>query len=410
MEFLNWFSSHIICSAEKPTSAFSRRGLRGLRKRGSNPYAERGLDRFEVLSAELEAKRKKLVAQLGTQLSVVRFATGSGHHDWIPVIICPTLSKAEVRTLVKTATRLITEDAHATGSTGGQDGVLSGESNSVVKQRECGDRPSRISVAHADDAQNGTLNHLLAASRRFLWMAAFIFSIASDIVRDVFLFKWRAVDAPQQRSLPSVALGRLKAESDNPLSSDMSSSLTVPSLPRIRAPASVSAKAIKVTVPSHVTGHARASANSHNRHKCPGFSTAPSTPRDSRQVKKSLQASVSFQITTHRQEEAPRSAMAKSLKLCKSLSLPKVFPLLQEHATHKSSATSKVKQAVRDREKKQQSEKFGQALTATWLALGLGSLVMGYIPAILCVVCWWYALPSLREAVGDKPHIKSHHR
>lgn len=413
MEFVNCFSSHIICSAERPTGVPGKRSHRGSRKRGSNPYAERGLDQFAVLSAELEAKRKKLVAQLGTQLSVVRFAIGSDHRDWIPVIICPTLSKAEIRTLERTATRLIAEDKHAIGSTNTTQhshtpGVSVRESN-IVEEHDHDDRSARVSVVRADDAQNGTLSYLLKASERCLWMVAFIFSIAADIINNVFLSKWHAIEVPPQRSIPS-STRRLKQEGDNPSSSNMSSSLNLSSLPRIRAPASGSAKAVKVTTPSHSTAHAAAPAKLHNRHKSAGFSTAPSTPRDSREAKKSFQASISFPATAHRQDEAPHSGVTKSSNFSKSLSLPKVSRS-QEHAAHRSRTTSKARQAAQERERKERSERLGQALTGAWLALGLGSLVMGYIPAILCVACWWYALPSLRKAVGvDKPHVKSHHR
>lgn len=42
--------------------------------------------------------------------------------------------------------------------------------------------------------------------------------------------------------------------------------------------------------------------------------------------------------------------------------------------------------------KKERSEKLGQALSAAGSILGLSGLVIGYVPAILGVVCWWYVL------------------
>lgn len=55
---------------------------------GSNPYSTRGLDKFAAVLAELEAKKKKIVAQLGSQHGEawVRFAQ-SNSNDWVPIVV-----------------------------------------------------------------------------------------------------------------------------------------------------------------------------------------------------------------------------------------------------------------------------------------------------------------------------------
>ncbi|XP_031483596.1 uncharacterized protein LOC116253026 [Nymphaea colorata] len=59
------------------------------RKKDRNPFSARGLDRFAVLSEELQARRQKIMAQLGDPPAddvTVRFAY-SNSIGWVPVII-----------------------------------------------------------------------------------------------------------------------------------------------------------------------------------------------------------------------------------------------------------------------------------------------------------------------------------
>ncbi|CAN6458942.1 unnamed protein product [Victoria cruziana] len=60
-------------------------------KKHSNPFSARGLERFAVLSAELQARRQKIMAQLGDTPAddvTVRFAYTNS--TWVPVIIKQT--------------------------------------------------------------------------------------------------------------------------------------------------------------------------------------------------------------------------------------------------------------------------------------------------------------------------------
>ncbi|XP_038976395.1 uncharacterized protein LOC120107257 [Phoenix dactylifera] len=61
---------------------------RGSKRKGNkNPYSTRGLDKFSTVLAELEARRKKIMAKVGTEgVSMVRFVY-SNSEDWIPIIV-----------------------------------------------------------------------------------------------------------------------------------------------------------------------------------------------------------------------------------------------------------------------------------------------------------------------------------
>lgn len=52
-----------------------------------NPYADRGLDKFSALLAELEGKKQKIYTQKGSEdISFVRFVY-SGSDDWKPIVV-----------------------------------------------------------------------------------------------------------------------------------------------------------------------------------------------------------------------------------------------------------------------------------------------------------------------------------
>ncbi|EHA8591252.1 hypothetical protein COCNU_scaffold039050G000020 [Cocos nucifera] len=71
---------------EKPSSApGSPKGSK--KKANKNPYSTRGLDKFSTVLAELEAKREKIMAKVGTDgVAMVRFMY-SNSQDWIPIIV-----------------------------------------------------------------------------------------------------------------------------------------------------------------------------------------------------------------------------------------------------------------------------------------------------------------------------------
>ncbi|KAH7442799.1 hypothetical protein KP509_02G002700 [Ceratopteris richardii] len=69
-----------------------KKRCKSFKKSKQNPYAGRGIDTFAKVSADLEAKREKLAAELDTPLSMVKFAIGS-HNKWIPVILSRSRTK-----------------------------------------------------------------------------------------------------------------------------------------------------------------------------------------------------------------------------------------------------------------------------------------------------------------------------
>ncbi|XP_058069809.1 uncharacterized protein LOC131218938 [Magnolia sinica] len=67
------------------------------RKREKNPYSNRGLDKFSSVLADLEARREKIMAQIG-EVSLIRFMY-SNSHDWVPIVVRlrdPKLMKTKI--------------------------------------------------------------------------------------------------------------------------------------------------------------------------------------------------------------------------------------------------------------------------------------------------------------------------
>lgn len=64
-----------------------RSSLRRSREKEKNPYTNRGLDKFTTLLVDLEARREKILAEVGAQDSfLVRFVQ-SNLVDWVPIVV-----------------------------------------------------------------------------------------------------------------------------------------------------------------------------------------------------------------------------------------------------------------------------------------------------------------------------------
>ncbi|KAI5062690.1 hypothetical protein GOP47_0023229 [Adiantum capillus-veneris] len=369
------------------------------RRSKKNPYADRGLAEFERLSAELEAKRKKLLVQLGTPLSLVRFAIGSDETKWIPIIICPTLSTEELRLIRQAALNLISDD---------RDVLNDGKSTRTGNAKSAASsfdqiHPSDVlktgEDAHANITVDRKFTRMALAAEKLLWMAAFGLSIVADIVLNAIGLKARPDITPQRRRPISLRQERVNKHIT------MATSVHVPSLlpPRV-APATMSGPLhIKAKGPSHPL-HLKV-PKGHYKPENLGCSTAPSTPTNSRQLKKPLLTFVSLPKTCGLEEE---QGFTKQTQLCTTASLPRMTTCLEESESDSPRRAKTLTNKYADT--KGNAEKLGQALTGAGVVLGLGGLVMGYFPAIVSIVCWWYLLPTLRKAVGDKPTIvKGHH-
>lgn len=374
-------------------------GIIFTRRSKKNPYADRGLVEFARLSAELEAKRRKLLVQLGNQLSFVRFAVGSDQDKWIPIIICPTLAPDEIRTLRRTATNLISEDRSAwiDGETAQEATIVSGvaKRHDLTKGSASAQNHPHATDAAPADSSPWKFAHMIATAEKFLWMAAFGLSIVADIFRNALGVKAQPVTPLKRR--PDSSKEEIVNKHSRSASSTMASPVRAPSLPALHTPASRRASQnIKTKGPQHPL-HVRA-PNAHIRWKDVGCSTAPSTPTNSRQPKKAFLATVSLPKTCTLEEQGDAT------QLHSTRSLPRTTHL-QESDVQRSS-----KFRVEKVERKERAERLGQALTGAGVVVGLGGLVMGYLPAIASIVCWWYLIPTLRKAVGDKPKvIKSQH-
>ncbi|XP_057975056.1 uncharacterized protein LOC131162506 [Malania oleifera] len=72
--------------SSRRSSSFCRRSSRDASK---NPYSRRGLDKFSALLADLEEKRQKIYAQIGSdEISFVRFAYPvPDSNDCVPIVV-----------------------------------------------------------------------------------------------------------------------------------------------------------------------------------------------------------------------------------------------------------------------------------------------------------------------------------
>lgn len=389
------------------------------RKPKSNPYADRGLDQFALISAELQATRERLVAQLGTPLPFVRFTLASDQSKWIPIIAAPTSSKAEMRALRRAASDLLTAGKHAYGAanfghhivpvTGGSFdsqhlGSTIGEYNTHVGFRISEDNIAHDNGTHLGSTisenrmgsstidttsvvgpnpiskhvdQTGTFGYLVAATQGILWMVkitAFSIRLIADIASDA-MWSGQHTEGVTVRSLPSSSPKDENAIIDHP-SADMASS----SQPSSHAPpTSIAQKHIKRVLPP-LPPHVEA-PKVHTQPKHPKLPSAPCSPKGPRQPAKPFSACVSLPKTVSFRGHTPHYDSKENNQAVKTI-------------PNKVSSTT---------------EKLGQALSGVGVVIVLGGLVMGYVPAIVSVVCWWYVLPRMRNAVGDKPFVRSHY-
>lgn len=84
----------MFCGSFSHVDDTPARSRRPKRKGGDNPYAGRGLDKFASVLEELEAKKEKIIAQLGPRHegAWVRFVQSSSN-EWMPIIVRPKDSK-----------------------------------------------------------------------------------------------------------------------------------------------------------------------------------------------------------------------------------------------------------------------------------------------------------------------------
>lgn len=66
-----------------PRSSSHRRS----RRKEKNPYANRGLDQFKMVSADLQARKEKIMAQVGASDRFLVWFAHANLRDWVPIII-----------------------------------------------------------------------------------------------------------------------------------------------------------------------------------------------------------------------------------------------------------------------------------------------------------------------------------
>lgn len=75
--------SHVDDDPWFPRSSSRRRS----RRKEKNPYANRGLDKFKVVLADLQARREKIMAEMGARDAFLVWFAHSNLRDWVPIII-----------------------------------------------------------------------------------------------------------------------------------------------------------------------------------------------------------------------------------------------------------------------------------------------------------------------------------
>lgn len=127
LELLN-LCSETKKSSRKPTRRHSFGNSRT--KDTKNPYADRGLDKFSALLAELDSKRQKIYTQKGSEdISLLGFVY-SNSSDYKPIVI-RLRDKKQDRTKIKTENNSLVSDKGAIDAAKGDSKKLSRiESNS----------------------------------------------------------------------------------------------------------------------------------------------------------------------------------------------------------------------------------------------------------------------------------------
>ncbi|MCO5576330.1 hypothetical protein L7F22_030139 [Adiantum nelumboides] len=483
-----------------------KRRYRNFKKSKSNPYAGRGLDKFALVTAELEAKRESLATELDTPLSMVKFALGS-HNRWVPIILSRS-TKKESHPCKKKTRALVNEDKLSSSSRACKDGSHKGGRTSSIKEGkvcckgapQCNPKASAGSVGsnvyrqdshfngsiaenidmscernslgddlhkkgsmyidnafdedrlHADalmqkkrstlgsssgiedegeiieffsaaseaehiatykEEEAAVLHHrnlkkVIGAIAAFSW----IVSKASTIASSVVFLKWHAKtiasdgnslssEIETSRDAEQLEVAKVSMHLSSPSVDKTIALPSVLSLPSAPAPVRISSKTptseqdeIVEVMEDADAPQQETAVKQHRKCKVKGLlkiRSAPSTPRDSRQPKKSFTAASTLSKAT--------VAVEKEAELLAPRTKNSHTVLVKRHFG-KVSPTDTRRESAR---------RVGHALAAAGLVLSLSGLVLGYFSAIIGVVCWWYVLPSLRKAVGDKPRVRSHH-
>ncbi|KAH7415289.1 hypothetical protein KP509_14G036200 [Ceratopteris richardii] len=365
------------------------------RRAKRNPYADRGLAQFALLSAELESVRKKLLIELGTQLSLIRFESLSDQSKWVPIIICPTLPRSQVRALRQAVTEIKPENRYASRSPikqlcqANNNTYVQAENDNFERQGTSAANPTEHTGKSDNKNEAGSWNlaHIANTAEKLLWMTAFGLSVLADMIQS--FLKLRASTGISSRSGANLPRKSVSTKPNLPSGARSGHPPPLPST-NLQKTQRVAAK----------------------HHHTPGRQEIPS--KSVTQKHKESPASPSkLRTAYHSCLSLPKPSVAENVGICtqgklrSSISLPKTtsFQDAAPPAVGQPAATEKESSV----DIEQQTDKWEKGLGGVGLVLGLSGLFMGYVPAIASVVCWWYLLPSLRNALGIKPIVRSHH-
>lgn len=398
-------------------------------KRNPNPYASRGLEKFALVAAELAEKRQQLSLQLGAPVSVVRFAAGS-HSKWIPIIVSPTKKKT-IET--KSSSLMISERRISTV----RDSAIVADAapspmNSAVMQPQSATNGSELSQSAVTNGRDRGLSHVGNGGEAWQEVIAKTAAIVGTIAGIIWATKFSTTFGMTiATALASSAL-LLRSHAETAMAIERSISET-PAAEEGRAESSASAAAVGIQRSKRPNETSRSIAQQSNV-------ASPFTPNAESYLPKPPPVRISTALS---KESSPRASDAahhlsspttqrsrfkyKFLreglhKKPETLSAPSTPRECTAHIPttrsetgvfHIDKSSQKRELAewssfVRERERKEKAARIGTSLTAVGLVIVLGSLLLGQFAAIVGVICWWYLLPRLRKAVGDKPFVRSH--
>ncbi|XP_010272834.1 PREDICTED: uncharacterized protein LOC104608508 [Nelumbo nucifera] len=79
--------SYVVVPSSTPRKTRRSSSFCRSNHKNKNPYSKRGLDKFSTLLEDLQGRREKIYAQMGSQdIPVVRFVY-SNTNDWVPIVV-----------------------------------------------------------------------------------------------------------------------------------------------------------------------------------------------------------------------------------------------------------------------------------------------------------------------------------
>ena len=350
-----WKKTNVLSSITKPSS----RHKLGTKPRSSNPYSGRGLERWALVCAELEALRRE--KSLGYQYMNNTLSTALLYDQFIEKTINPNPN-----------------------SNLNPNPNPNPDHNPNPKLQP-NLNPNPYPKANANPKKN-VMNHKAPVSRS---------TVMAKLLRALTIRR-HVLNLPSSDNNSHDQGFDSPTTSANPviLSSRSADAANIQSLPKVETQNQTKYKSIETEEEEAATATTPKNDNN-SKTKTRGCKIKCSAPsKDSRNSKSAYIPS--------------SSSSSSSKKDYNMIMSSKSLPFQDVNKDNKSSSSLNLQSpnaTIASDENEKWKEKVGKTLEVIGIVLGLSGLVTGYIIAILGVVCWWYVLPTLRNAIGYKPIV-----